>query len=242
MTRRPTSSSTDAGFTMVATMIVLSIVLLLAGTAIAVAVSGLQRATPARDSEKAQAAADAGADIAGYRMSKTLIAPESDGLLGLATGTLRTLGCVGVQMNDASTTSIPAQPATTATVSTPLATLSTTTAGVQVAPISAGNNFCQMTTEQPLSDGESYRYAISTTITLPSTVAASTSIPAGQLIVRQVSAIGHAGHTYRRVIVSYWLNLSTPTHPFVRRHYTRCPPLPAGATDPFASCPTNPGY
>lgn len=241
MTCRPSSLSADAGFTMVATMIVLSIVLLLAGTAITVAVSGLQRATPARDSEKAQAAADAGADIAGYRMSKTLIAPESDGLLGLAAGTLRTLGCVGVQMSDGSTTSISAQPATTVTVSSPLATLSTT-AGVQIAPVSAGNNFCQMTTEQPLSDGESYRYAISTTITLPSTVAAATSIPTGQLIVRQVAAIGHVGHTYRRVIVSYWLNLSTPTHPFVRRHYTRCPPLPAGATDPFASCPANPGY
>ncbi len=232
----------EEGFTMVATILVLTLVLLISGIAITVAVGGLNRAVPARDAEKAQAAADAGADIAGYRMSKTLLAPSVDGLLGLAAGTLRTIGCVSTQQDDGTTTSITAEPSKGANVTAPLATLNNGGSPVKVGVISDGQNLCESTNERPLTDGSHYRYAISTAITVPASVLSATGIPTGQLIVRQVAGVGRAGDVTRRVIVSYWLDLSAKARVFVRRRYVRCPPPPPTGGDLFANCPSNPGY
>ncbi|WP_205695555.1 hypothetical protein [Conexibacter sp. SYSU D00693] len=227
---------------MSSTIWVMAIVLLLSGFAVASALGGLTSAGRAKEVDRAQAAADAGADIAGYRMSKTLLAPGADGLLGYVGGTLRTVGCVGANLDYGSTSSIPAQPsgagAPAAGALAALPTVGKAVAGL----IPDGKSFCRTTTDEQLGDGASFRYAISTAVQLPASVTSLLTTPVGSLVVRQVAAIGRAGGAQRRVIVSYWLSLDEPTAPFVRRRYVRCPAQPSNPSDPFSGCPANPGY
>lgn len=236
-----TRARREDGFTLPTTVWVLAVVVILSGIAITAAVAGLRDASVHRDAERAQGAADAGADVAGYRMSKTLVAPATDGLLGFAEGTLRTVGCVGADLSFGTTGSVDAAPATEVGVTSPLATLSSG-APVRVGVVAPGANFCQSTREETLADGSRFRYAITTAVRVPDTVAATLTTPVGRLVVRQVAALGRSGGERRRVIVSYWLDLSQPDRPFVQRRYVRCPPAPSDPSDPFSGCPANPGW
>lgn len=254
MNRRNDDVRRDDGFTLAATMAIMGLTLAFVGVAVGMALAGLTHSESSRSVERAQAAADAGADIAGYRMNKTLLAPATSSILGLAGSALQTVGCAGLSLDFGSTTSISTDQ------SLPVGTASVTAANTfSLAPISVGNNFCLTTQSATLDDGETYRYAISTKILLGPAIRAtltSSGISVAELdklIVRQVAAIGEAGGQRRRVIVSYWLN--TPgalltsgtanlTKLFLKRRYVRCPSQSTAgfSADPFANCPANLGY
>lgn len=235
---RPSPRHGDRGFTMATTMIVMSLTLSFVALAVGMAIAGLTHSQSARSVERAQAAADAGADIAGYRMNKTLLAPAAAGLVGLVPATLQTVGCAGVNLGFGSTSAIGATASNVA---------STAQGSVlSLVGIPSGSNFCRTGSSETLDDGSSFRYAISTKIDLTpvSGLIAGQGFTLNQLVVRQIAVIGQSGGQTRRVIVSYWLNLAgaTSTRLFQKRRYVRCPSLPITASDPFANCPANPGY
>jgi hypothetical protein len=111
------------------------VVFLFAGAALASGLDGLNSSEKARDVARAQAAADAGADIAGWRMNRTLVAPGTGALLGYPTATLRTLTCVSVGVGGGS---------------------------FSLSLVSAGTAFCPQTTDESLGDGSSFHYTVST--------------------------------------------------------------------------------
>lgn len=240
----------DSGFTLAMTMVVMFLTLTFVGLAVSMALAGLTHSETARSVERAQAAADAGADIAGYRMNKTLLAPTDASLLGLSSSVLQTAGCTGVDLTFGNSTSIAdANSNASVTAANPTGGLLT------LAGIPAGNNFCRTQTSENVDDNSSYRYAISTSVLIGP--ALSTTLTAqglsvsdlSKLIIRQVASIGESGGQTRRVIVSYWLGLPSAlsgsvklSQLFMKKRYIRCPALPIGTTDPFANCPNNPGY
>lgn len=254
----------DDGFTLATTMVILALTLAFVGVAVTMALAGLANSQTSRSVERAQAAADAGADVAGYRMNKTLLAPASTSLLGLTGSVLQTVGCTGLGLGFGNSTNVTAD---TSNQAAPASATITAANTFTLAGTTAGNNFCFTTQSETLDDGETFRYAISTKLmpTQALTAALTASLTSqgvsvsaaatqlGQLIVRQVASIGQAGGVTRRVIVSYWLNtpsalvgsgLSGLTKLFVKRRYVRCPSMSVSAftSDPFANCPANPGY
>lgn len=72
---------------------VLLIVLLLTGVTVAYSVRSVDRSNFDRYSARALAAADAGLDVAQYRMNKALLAGQTVGLVGLVNGVTKQLGC-----------------------------------------------------------------------------------------------------------------------------------------------------
>jgi len=231
----------ERGFTMATTMVVMAITLVLTGVAVKMALAGLEHSERSRSVARAQAAADAGLDVAGYRMNKTIIAPVTGGLFGMTDAVFRTIGCVGVDLGFGNT------PRINAIVSAVAPAQSIIDGAVQsIGAIPNGNNYCRTTSDETLDDGSTYRYAISTNIDLSPVTAAITGqgFSLDQLVVRQIAVIGSSGGVTRRVIGTYWLDINAVTslRLFSKRRYVRCPPLPIDTTDPFADCPQNPGY
>lgn len=220
---------------MYTTLLILVLVVVFVGVAVAVAVNGLDHSQRARNLERAQHAADAGAEIAGYRMSKTLLSSAGAGLLGTTASVLRTAGCIGVNLGFGDSPSLPG-------ASTTGGTGVDAGSALNLRLIPAGSNFCLTGEDGSLGDGTTFRYAISTQINV--NAAALTGIFGGdssQLIVRKVVSIGRAGTSSKRVLVTYWLDLGDLGQPFKRRRYARCPATGWAASDPFAGCPTDPG-
>lgn len=75
---------------------VLLIVLMLTGVAVAYSVRSIDRSNFDRRSARALAAADAGLDVARYRMNKAVLAGQVTGLVGLADGTVKQLRCTQI--------------------------------------------------------------------------------------------------------------------------------------------------
>ncbi len=239
--------TTDEGFTLAMTMVVMALTLALVGVAVGMALAGLSHSERARSVERAQAAADAGADIAGYRMNKTLLAPASSTLLGLVGAGAQLVGCTGVDLSFGSSPSVDRSVAAGDAYAGANAAASVS-ASSYLRLIPASSNFCQTTQTETLDDGASFRYAISTGLRVGPGLTAvlnGSSVSLGSLVVRQVAAIGTAGGVTRRVIVTYWLDpagVTAATRLFMKRRYIRCPSLPIDTVDPFADCPQNPGY
>lgn len=226
----------ERGLTMPTTMMVLALVVVFVGVTVAVAINGLEHSQRARNLERAQHAADAGAEIAGYRMSKTLLNSAGAGLLGVTTSALRTVGCIGVNLSFGNSPSLP-------TAGTGVNGSLNAGSAVNLRLIPATSNFCLSAADGSLGDGTTFRYAVSTQINV--NAAALTGLFSGdtsQLIVRKVVSIGTAGHSTKRVMVTYWTDLSDVGQPFKRRRYVRCPAGGWSAADPFAGCPTDPGF
>lgn len=115
------------------------VVFLFAGAALASGLDALNSTEKSRDVARAQAAADAGADIAGWRMNRTIVAPGAGGLLGYTTATLRTLTCISVGAGGGGGG-----------------------ASFSLSLVSAGTAFCSQTAEESLGDGSSFHYTVST--------------------------------------------------------------------------------
>lgn len=128
----------EAGFTLIPAIVTLSIVLVVGGASLALAWRSLGSSARDRSAARALAAADAGADIAGYRLNRTLVSAGSAGLLGFTTDALRTVGCIKVQ------------------------------AGGHVAldTTSQSGGFCQQTTDEDLGDGSKFHYVMTTGVKL----------------------------------------------------------------------------
>lgn len=75
---------------------VLLIVIMLTGAAVAYSVRSIDRSNYDRYAARAQAAADAGLDVARYRMNKAVLGGQVVGLAGLVNGTLKQLGCTQI--------------------------------------------------------------------------------------------------------------------------------------------------
>lgn len=86
----------EEGFTMVAAIATLVIVVALGGALLSLVVRRAHTGIRDLDVARAAEAADAGADVAGWRMNRTLVSAGTAGLLGLATDAARTLGCTTV--------------------------------------------------------------------------------------------------------------------------------------------------
>lgn len=84
------------GFTIVAAVGVLMVVVVLGAAVLGLALRRQDTSVRDRWVVRAAAAADAGADVAGWRMNRTLVSAGTAGLLGLATDTVRQLGCTSV--------------------------------------------------------------------------------------------------------------------------------------------------
>lgn len=225
----------ERGFTMPTTMMVLAMVVVFVGVAVAVAINGLDHSQRARNVERAQHAADAGAEIAGYRMSKSLLNSAGAGLLGTTTSLLRTVGCIGVNLGFGQSSALP-------TAANGVSGSLNAGSGLNLRLIPAGSNFCLSGADGSLGDSTTFRYAVSTQINV--NAAALTGLFSGtpsQLIVRKVVAIGTSGSSTRRVMVTYWLDLTDVGQPFKRRRYVRCPAQGWSTSDPFAGCPADPG-
>lgn len=94
----------EDGFTLVAVLATLLIVLLTSSAALALALRRIDTSMRDRSAARAVAAADAGADVAGWRMNRTLLSQGGAGLLGFATDAVRQLGCTSVGVGSFSVT------------------------------------------------------------------------------------------------------------------------------------------
>jgi type II secretory pathway pseudopilin PulG len=88
----------ESGWTLIASIVTLAIVLTVGGATLSLAWRSLSSSTRERDAARAIAAADAGADIAAYRMNRAITFQGTAGLLGFPVDTLRTVGCLGVDV------------------------------------------------------------------------------------------------------------------------------------------------
>jgi type II secretory pathway pseudopilin PulG len=130
----------EDGFTMIAVMATIIIVILFSGAALAVTVRRVHTSMRDRQVAQAQAAADAAADVAGWRMNRSLFSATGDGLLGTVSGDLRQLACTDVGVG-----------------SFKLLTVSQTQA--------QGNPWCAFTPWESEGDGASFRYSLSLDLT-----------------------------------------------------------------------------
>jgi type II secretory pathway pseudopilin PulG len=86
----------EQGFTIVPAMVVLVVVVTLGAAVLGLALRRQETSVADRWVVRAAQAADAGADIAGWRLNRTLVSAGTAGLAGLATDTARQLGCTQV--------------------------------------------------------------------------------------------------------------------------------------------------
>jgi hypothetical protein len=86
----------ERGFALPVVMPILVVVGLLAAAMLAMTSASLSRSAEDRRATRALAAADAGADVAVWRMNKTLASAELTGLLGLPLHVVGNLGCVNL--------------------------------------------------------------------------------------------------------------------------------------------------
>lgn len=89
---------------------VLLIVIMLTGAAVAYSVRSIDRSNFDRYAARAQAAADAGLDVARYRMNKAVLGGQVVGLAGLVSGTIRQLECTQIGVGVGGLTRIGLQP------------------------------------------------------------------------------------------------------------------------------------
>ncbi len=80
---------------------VMLIVILLTGVAVAYSVRSVDRSNFDRNAARALGAADAGLDVARYRMNKALLGSQVVGALGLVNGTVNALRCTRLGVNAA---------------------------------------------------------------------------------------------------------------------------------------------
>ena len=123
----------EGGFTLIPAMFTLMIVLMVGGASLAMAWRSLGSSARDRSAAKAQAAADAGADIAGYRLNKTLVSAGTAGLLGFTSDALRSVSCISVSVGSFSV----------------------------IDGSGASGGYCSQSADEDLGDGSKFHYSMS---------------------------------------------------------------------------------
>jgi hypothetical protein len=88
----------ERGIALPVAVAVLAIMLLLVSVAVAYSVRSVNKSTQDRGSARALAAADAGLDVAVYRMNKTIIGGQIVNLAGFLNNTILTAGCLNLNV------------------------------------------------------------------------------------------------------------------------------------------------
>ena len=89
----------ERGFIVPITVVVLFIAMMFGIAAMSLSIGSLERVTEDRSYARALAAADAGADVAVWRMNKVIAPAESSGLVSATVGTVASFACLDVSVN-----------------------------------------------------------------------------------------------------------------------------------------------
>lgn len=213
----------EEGIALPVAISILAIVLLLVGVAVAYSVHSLDRSNHDRASARALAAADAGLDVAGYRMNKTLVGEPVTGLIALGSGVtnLLTRGCIGVNV-----------------------TAGGLPVNFSVNLGASGGGWCVQSSVAEVVDDqggttsrERFQYYTNYGIGL--------GVLNGSLLTvnRKVVSVGQANGRIRRVVGTYQLtgnpNNDTTLLNFKLTRYAECPSLQAiNPAQPDAGCPS----
>jgi type II secretory pathway pseudopilin PulG len=203
----------EEGYVVAVTVLVLGIILAMAGAAVALAVRSVDTSNRDKRAARSLAAADAGLDVAHYRLNRTLLATKKLGLSPPSTTTnlddvLAIRDCL-------------------------LVTIGGSTPGTKFGTILAsGETVCAATEREPLGDGTSFSYRVANRFTIG-------TVP--EILTRQVLATGHGPRgTQRRVLGTFRTRvnpLDKPTTLFRLWRYVECSAQPSDPTNPFSGCP-----
>jgi hypothetical protein len=205
----------QGGFALPLTLSVIAIVAALSAIAIAFATHSVERSSRDRLAARAQAAADAGADAAAFRMSRALLASKIDGLLGpSALSALQSeIGCLGLSAG-----------------------------GGEIPQITLISNVsaCTSTPEEPV-DSEVLGDGVGATATFRYWIKnrANVIVNGRALLERQIVSLGKADDVTRRISAIYRFDLQAPAQALIQRvSYAECTAAaPAGGQDPATGCP-----
>lgn len=220
----------------IAVPMALIVILMLLGLGLAAtqaSIAGLSQATRDRQSKRALAAADAGADAAVWRLNHTVLAFDAQGLLNLSNpaGTIQNVlqqGCVTV---------------TAANIDL----LNTGSYTGNFNPILPDLNlpWCSASSQggasEDMGDGAGYTYKVSSAVR---------ALSSGALVGmrRKVVVTGKVRNVTRRILIGLDLRLVSgqnwiPESLFQRTGWVECPAAaPAGSSAPDAGCPELPPF
>jgi Tfp pilus assembly protein PilX len=215
--------SDESGFAMIAVIMVLMIVTLLTGAALALSLRSVTTSSADRARDVALGAADEGADVAAWRMNKLLVSPGGAGLMGFADGLLGSLGCINVNAN-----------------------LTLSVAEIASGSVSggAGAGWCAATPPEDAGNGATFSYRVQTDVNLNNVDnlnIVNGGVTVAVIVERRILVTGTDQGQVRRLLLTYRLDPQlTPL--FERYRYVECSPVvPAGSTAVDAGCP-DPGH
>ena len=241
---RPRSGSgrlTDEdGYVLPIVISVLLILTLFGLAAVALSITSVTVSQTDRNRQLALAAADEGADVAGWRLNHVLNNPATASLLGFTDNLLSSLGCVNVNA-----------PGVTASVSelgsANLGPITIYVQGSQGAstPTTIQGASCPSTGAEPVGNDAYFSYQMETNVNLPLSAGnpLSSGTPQlqsilGQTVERRAVVTGSANGQTRRILVTYRLNPSTLI--FYRYRYVECTTTTTSST--FGAGCNDPGY
>lgn len=202
------------GYVVAVTVLVLGIILAMAGAAVALAVRSVDTSNRDKRGARSLAAADAGLDVARYRMNRTLLATKKLTLSAPGTTTdldsvLATLDCLSVTVDGG----VP---------------------GTKLGKIlPSGDQVCPATEPEPLGDGTTFSYRVANRFAI------GAALP--EILTRQVLVTGHGPRgTQRRVLGTFRVRVDAqnqPTTLFRLWRYVQCSAEPSDPADPFSGCP-----
>lgn len=209
----------EQGIALPVAISILAIILLLVGVAVAYSIHSLDRSNRDRATSRSLAAADAGLDVGGWRMNKSIVAGQYSEILslngtgGLLNQVVQTLGCTNLSVQGSNI---------------------------------VGGNWCEGTPEV-LDDhggsaaGETFQYFTDLSIKLDISQLLSQQ-PATGLIDRNVVSVGTANGQRAVVVGRYQLDLSNflddgTIHLFTLKRYAQCSGISFDPDNPTAHCP-----
>lgn len=204
----------EGGYVVAVTVMVLGIILAMAGAAVALAVRSVETSDRGKRGARSLAAADAGLDVAHYRLNRTLLANKKLTLSTPGTTTnldsvLATLDCLSVAIGG----------------STPGTRLGTI--------LPSGDQVCPATEREPLGDGTSFSYRVANRFSI------GAAVP--ETLTRQVLVTGHGPRDMqRRVLGTFRTRVDAqnqPTTLYRLWRYVQCSSQPSDPADPFSGCP-----
>ncbi len=198
----------EDGYVVAVTVLVLGIILAMAGAAVALAVRSVDTSNRDKRAARSLAAADAGLDIARYRLNRTLLATKGLGLSAPSTttnldGVLATRDCLSVAI-------------------TTLGTI-----------LPSGETVCAATEKESLGDGTSFSYRVANRFTIGT---ALPEILTRQVLVTGHGPRGTQRRvlgTFRTRVNTQ----SQPTTLFRLWRYVECSAQPSDPANPFSGCP-----
>lgn len=209
---------------------VLAIVLMLVGVAVAYSIHSLDRSNRDRASARALAAADAGLDVAGWRMNKSIVANQFTGLLtlggapdqqGFLNQVISTLGCTNLAVNGNQLSG-------------------NTCAGVEETLDEEGG--------ATSATRETFQYYADLTVNVD--LDAATHLQLGNIVPdiasvdRYVISVGHAGGQRAVLLGKFQVDLNHLLDPssllslFKLQRYVQCSSTSFNPNNPRASCPS----